>query len=134
MLNETMVLDLKRPEHREALKWACSYALQDPRRAEQYAAFPGPGDAADPLGIAACRAISSPSDSAALVRALLEGLGLALIRCSQEATGHQNVVIRLRDFLHTMVVPMSGVPALILRLLACTSKEEALAALREVGR
>jgi hypothetical protein len=129
-----VILDLTRPEHREALAYACRYRL-------------GPRYETDALVRDAARALSSPSDSAVLVRALLEKLlGAIVLAAPGTPTDPVSVVIApcldgrrqwlgdVVDMAPVFTVYLDRIPALILALLACTDAAGALAALREAGR
>lgn len=100
------------------------------------------------MGSDAVRALLHPSDSAAIVRALLEGCGLVVtlghpfdVRLDDDAAtadahvmlvpGAVGVRIRAEDHQYRW---FERVPALILRLLACTDADGAIAALRSAGR
>jgi hypothetical protein len=124
-----VTLDLTRPEHRKALRWACE--LPAARRAVRAAR------AAESLGASprldALRALSCPSDCAAIVRATLDGCGVVAVDLYQTPAADRHVDLwhvdaglccqfpetRAETF-PVLRVPMAGVPALILRLLACT--------------
>jgi hypothetical protein len=137
-----VTLDLTRPEHRNALFNAC--ALTPEERAHYLAHM---GDDNGPC-VQFCRALSSASDSAAIVRALLEGCGVTTCALYDESCARPCVALgpyertiawehwttdgelpEVEDYIYPRFVP-----ALILMLLACTTREEALAALREAGR
>lgn len=130
-----MTLDLSNAAHRDALREAC---LASPE--ERAGAMQMTGDAPFLL---ACSALSSPEQSAAIVRALLEGCGVELPRDEPSAAGDADVRpdgdmlliwVRLDGTWVRRDRAMPGVPALILALLAYTDAAGALAALREAGR
>jgi hypothetical protein len=130
-----MTLDLTRPDHREALRWACELNARD----AELAACWRPIDERGWLKADALDAMQSPSNSAALVRALLEGCGVVIDL--EHHRGAQWRVIYYLDGVRMWFAisygngdPVPGIPALILRLLACTDATGALAALKEVGR
>lgn len=152
MPNETMTLDITRPDHREALRWACNWAAYDPaflvRVIGSEDALENPDTRDNAL---AARALSSPSDSAAIVRAELErcGVSASVQRTGQPALDWDALVWiwwtpEAEDGPAYLTFSCKGdtktlrygynVPALVLRLLVCTTKEGAIAALREVGR
>jgi hypothetical protein len=121
-LEARVTLDLTRPEHREALRWACNQGIEHAavRRHED-------SDKGQAL-----RALSSPSDSAAIVRALLEGCGVRILDfketssfafASVESLGDglriETVHYPAMGHIHGGAVERANVPALILTLLAC---------------
>ena len=144
-----MTLDITRPEHRDALRWAAETKAQAPSVVHYWSLG---DDLAGGLRQVAIRALSSPEQSAALVRALLEGCGVRV--CGYGCDAGDVRVYRVPGYgpcgNHTFdrvgvwivgdAYPLGplecglDVTALILRLLACTTHEEALAALREAGR
>lgn len=136
-----MTLDLTRPEHRDALRWACKAMQGGGAGWVNVAADGNEGPERD-----AARALSSPSHSAALVRALLEGCGVVLPHDGEgdEPGSAGEADVRADDGLLVVWVRLDGawvrrdrtmaqVPALILRLLDA-NRESAIAALREAGR
>ena len=127
-----MTLDPFRPEHRAALQWACRWFESHGHRKGSVGPEPTGG-------LDAVRALSSPSDSASIVCVLLEpwlpGVGTDYDDFGD--TWRIDIAYDNEDEdapLLAAVVPRSRGPALILALLACTTKEEAIAALREAGR
>lgn len=140
-------LDLTRPEHREALKLACVLLVRYPDSAVSFtmAAKVSAEVCQAPVGVVdlerALRALSSPSDSAAIVRALLEGCGVETHVHEHGDCGEctSDVQIAWDDEHVSVIAPWNAwvvrdIYALVLRLLACTTREEALAALKEAGR
>jgi hypothetical protein len=132
-----VIIDLTRPEHREALAWACANwrDLERERDAIKRSVYCDINLTGEQCF--AIRTLSSPSDSAAIVRALLERCGVS--GCSTFMSrvefrhGNDMAYLDLADG------PMfdrcaAWVPALILALLACTDAAGGLAALREAGR
>lgn len=137
---QRVTLDLTRPENRNALFNACT--LTPDERAYYLVHM---GDDEGPC-VQFCRALSSPSHSAALVRALLEGCGVVLPHDGEgdEPGSAGEADVRADDGLLVVWVRLDGawvrrdrtmaqVPALILRLLDA-NRESAIAALREAGR
>jgi hypothetical protein len=124
-------LDLTRPEHREALRWAAEMYVDDMARVRAWldnALPPGQcGKRTDYL-----RALSSPSESAAIVRALLEGCGvevddfkfiktrLTLWECAGEIYFEDPKRWGPDPRWPAASLRMRDVPALILALLDCT--------------
>lgn len=142
-----LILDVGDPVHRGALRWACE-THQFPHYAnvitKSALARVVPGDRLTAREIALI-ALSSPAKSAAIVRALLEGCGLFLLPVDDGVEIRYPAVRVDADDLSLDYIawekPTSHwsfqrmlahaiVPALILRLLACTTREGALAALR----
>lgn len=129
-----MILDFTQPEHREVLAWACKHYGHG---SNDYVS-----DVVWRLRMACNAALNSPSDSAALVRALLERLLGAVAMCSVDSRKEPVALLIVpcmkepgtEIMAPIFTVPFDGIPALVLRLLACTTREEALAALREAGR
>jgi hypothetical protein len=106
-------LDLTRPEHREALRAMCELPGL---RAHIANGCPG-----TPVQLAAYRAISSPPDSAAIVRALLEGCGVTGVQATWSTFyGRIDVATDTKRGCAWTAVKPSDVPALILALLDCT--------------
>lgn len=138
-----MTLDLAQPEHREALLLAYT-ALAGPLPfARQLYLAEGLRRAPSEIHRDALRALSSPSDCAAIVRALLEGCGVALPSDEPSTSGDVDVCAEGNTLLIWLRLDgtwvrrdrnMADAPALILALLACTTEEEARAVLREAGR
>jgi hypothetical protein len=130
-------LDLTRPEHREALRWAAEMYVDDMARVRAWLDnAPPPGECGNRTD--AIRALSSPSESAATVRALLAEYKVGLTVSADQYGGEWWL-----DFVNPYALPhpeqvgevlAAKVPALILALLACTDAAGALAALREAGR
>lgn len=135
-----MTLDLTNEQHRGALRWACERA----RDLKAFAHLLAYGDAGTREQREAATALSSPSQSAALVRALLEGRGVVAtighpfdVRIDDSAaaadvhvmhaSGAVGVRIREEDHQYRW---FENLPALILRLLDATDRDGALAALR----
>lgn len=140
-----MTIDLTNEQHREALRWACEQQLGDLKddhvarviahTLETY----GDRGKNDPPA-AALRALLDPSQSAAIVRALLEGCGVDVARIDPRpmTCGRGDSVVHVvgwgADDERWCGVGMPDVPALILRLLDAKDRDSALAALREAGR
>jgi hypothetical protein len=138
-LEARVTLDLTRPEHREAQRLACEYVKRYPGAPLNFSlAFVLSaevcGVAVDITDVcAAFTALSSPSDSAALVRALLEALGFEV---SLGDSGHSGGGLwwarsdNSAAFLFLLMgwprndayraIPNNRIQALILALLACT--------------
>jgi len=147
-----VILDLTRPEHRDCLGYACLSRLSpdydhDGTKREAYLARfrsrPDDAEARFALVLEAGRVFSSPSDSAAIVRALLEGCGVVVLNVHGEgplARGEKGGIgwaVQPKPALESIEIGahlMPRIPALILALLACTDAEGAIAALREAGR
>lgn len=143
-----MTLDLARPEHREELAEACSMRLNNPTTADRMlAAARGIASTGATLlpAFAAHVALASTSDSAAIVRALLESHGLRVHvpkDCHDFPPDDANLTVTPFPrnmvsvfFLRPRMAPestlrMSDIPALIIALLACTDAAGAIAALR----
>ena len=129
------MIDVREPECREALRWACGYAEQNGAAdtAAHYAKTGRwPGRTHEQR--LASAALSSPEQSTAIVRALLEPV-CPSIQVSTSC-GPRGCFVELRGYnvcLDVRIQPCH-IPALILRLLACTTAAEALAALKEHGR
>jgi hypothetical protein len=138
-------LDLSNPAHREALRWACS--------AKEQSAYGG----WSPLQYDALRALSSPEQSASIVRVLLEGCGVPADveprgirphgphRLRGNTYTEEHVQISVDWQAHGIVradgctwgtwdYDVADLPALILALLAAKNRDGAIAALREAGR
>lgn len=122
-----MTLDLSKPEHREALRWACRLVDAAPRSA--FASYrPADPTYEEMLRMSAVLALSSPAESAAIVRAELERCGTtATVRI---VTAIEPPYLSVDDGTYDNMISSYDVPALILRLLDATTREEALAALR----
>jgi hypothetical protein len=149
-----VTLDLTRPEHREALRSACGAVLLPGMPRDAAAQFAARANPASPVQ-AAFAALSFPAESAAIVRALLEGLeiepcafpypGFEDMKCCREkdhAPPHADCIggdgFACANAEHHASdwrgKPKPIEPALILALLACTDRDGALAVLREAGR
>jgi hypothetical protein len=130
-------LDLTRPEHRERLAHCCHSVLVGQMFSEQELRY------MPALDRECYAALSSPEQSAAIVRALLEGCGVRLrvttdrFFVQDEESGPFCEVwwIDVYDGSQEVAeIEPDRIPALVLRLLACTDAAGALAALREAGR
>jgi hypothetical protein len=138
-----MTLDLTRPEHRDCLGYAClnrlspGYDHDDIMREAYLTRFRSRPDDAETrfaLVLEFERAISSPSDSAVIVRALLDGCGVVcdgewLARANADAwvwiaTSGTGVWIGTAE--SGRHVSETEIPVLILALVACTTPAEAL--------
>jgi hypothetical protein len=138
-----VTLDLARPEHREALAWACANwndldCERDAIKRSVYCDINLTGEQCF-----AIRALSSPSASAAIVRALLEGCGVALevttdrffVQDTADGPFREVWWIDVYEGSREVAEIESGhIPALILALLACTDRDGAIAALKVAGR
>lgn len=144
-IGKVAMLDLTNSEHREALRWACEFVSRRPIVADglsQSALWP------KALGLRgnAMRALSSPVESAALVRALLERCGVDVgpwdddcahvnVDADTEPSEHPTTFGApcVAIWIHGERQASSDAPALILRLLDAKTREEALAAPGGVG-
>jgi hypothetical protein len=142
-----VTLDLTRPEHRDALRWAASY------RALYGDAGASTAEERGGLSMDAWHALSSPSDSAAIVRALLEGCGVdvSLQPMGKESADPNKqawlwwaearaecpayIAFRcMHDVKPLRFVTMTELPGLVLALLACASVAAAISALRDADK
>jgi hypothetical protein len=137
------MLDLSSLNDRAALEWACGLHSEDPSRfaglvswhRAHVATNPGPRTVA-------LLALSSPTESAALLRALLERCGVDSFRVGILSGSQTGVTIREEALLvgheraPSVAVPQPNIPPLVLALLrlAPGDRDGALAALREAGR
>jgi hypothetical protein len=145
-----VTLDLNRPEHREELAEACAMRANNPATADRMLAtargIASTGATPSPA-FAAHVALSSPSACAVLVRAMLEGCGVDAREFSDVDVEDDDDVVLVRcdawraiAGVYVMLpganraVHIRNVPSLILALLACATREAALAALRKAGR
>jgi hypothetical protein len=125
-LEARVTLDLARPKHREAQRLACEYVKRYPGAPLNFSlAFVLSAEvcsvAVDIADVcAAFTALSSPSDSAAIVRALLEGCGVTGVRATWSPFyGRIDIATDTERGCAWTAVGPSDVPALILALLAC---------------
>jgi hypothetical protein len=131
-LEARVTLDLARPEHREALRWACG--VNEPIDMSTVVTA---------LQAWCMRAIHQPTESAAIVRALLQRCGISAHDKSSDdqeddaidvwsyvdGVWYQFPETRTETF-STARVLIAKVPALILALLVCMDRDGALAALK----
>jgi hypothetical protein len=119
-----VTLDLARPEHRDVLVEVCAMRRDDPAMADRMLdAARGAASIGMRLipAFAAHVAISSPSDSAAIVRALLEWCGVTGVQATWSTFyGRIDVATDTKRGCAWTAVKPSDVPALILALLDCT--------------
>jgi hypothetical protein len=136
-------LDLSNPAHREALRWSCDVVNNRPQDISELLSLPGTSDY-----IVSRKAVlgdlSSPEQSAALVRARLEGCGVMTHEHHEpdwDGECDAEVVLRVEDgalgwadYHDRWELSAQATAVLLLALLACTDAVGALAALREAGR
>jgi hypothetical protein len=108
-LEARVTLDLARPEHREALRWACG--VNEPIDMSTVVTA---------LQAWCMRAIHQPAASAAIVRALLEGCGATLYVDAIHAGDDWWLDVYSNDRIDVDPIPDDRIPALVLALLACT--------------
>lgn len=112
---------MSNPARRNALFSACTLT---PEERAHYLEHMGDDDG--PC-VHFCRALSSPAESAAIVRSLLEGCGVDLVMCLPDkriAPVALLVVPRETACSPVFTVGLEDIPALILRLLDADSSDE----------
>jgi hypothetical protein len=143
-----MILGLT-SQHRDALKWACEFAADDPDAARRFinVVVPGVPESIrlpeDEPRNEALRLLLIPSASAVIVRSLLDGCGVRAVDLYETPTAEHDVDLwhvnaglcfqfsetRTETF-PVLCIPMVNVPALILVLLTCKTREEVLAVMQ----